>query len=194
MATLKIKIYGESCLREKCQPVKNFDAQLEELTSQMAETMYEAPGIGLAAPQIGVTQRIFVTDTIWTEIQETEAENGEEEQSSIDENPRKYRVYINPEIVWESDEDESMSEGCLSLPGIEGEVYRSCYITLRYQNLKGETQEEKLEEMEARCCQHELDHLDGVLFIDRMPFAKRSLLAVKLSALKRGELPENADT
>ncbi|MFP4380692.1 MAG: peptide deformylase [Candidatus Sumerlaeia bacterium] len=174
MAVLKIYTYGAPCLDRESEPIEKIDEEVHKLIDDMAETMYESEGIGLAAPQVGVNKRLFVMDTDWAE-----RENGERVGKK---NPQ---AYINPEITWESEVDDAMSEGCLSLPGIEGEVFRPIEVKMRWLDREGREHEEKLDEMMARCVQHERDHLDGILFIKRMPFVKRSLLAGKLRQLKK---------
>lgn len=176
--TQRIRIYGDPCLKEQCRPVEDFGPGLRELVERMAETMYEARGIGLAAPQVGEELRLYLTDVTWPETEE----DGRPVHKS-------YRVFINPELVWESDEDEPFTEGCLSLPGVEAEVFRPSRIRLRYQDLEGRHHEEDLDGIQARCCLHEGDHLDGVLFVDRLPFAQRSRVAGRLAELKRGNVP-----
>ena len=178
MKPLRIRIYDDPVLREKARAVETFDAELRDLALAMGEKMYDAPGIGLAGPQIGVLKRIFVSDVDWVE---------KDEEGNRTRNPEKknLRVFINPEILWESEEDDSMTEGCLSIPGIEGEVYRPTRIKLRFSQLDGKTREEEMEGLLARCAQHEIDHLDGVLFIDRLPFAQRAKLAGALNRLKK---------
>ncbi len=181
MALKKIRIYGDPCLREQSVPVETIDSEeVKTLIEDMIETMYEEDGIGLAAPQVGENVRIFVADT--------SAAEGDSQKKK----ERKPIVYINPEILEESPEDNAMDEGCLSLPELNGQVYRPIRIKLRYTTPDGEQHEENLDGMRSRCCQHEIDHLDGKLFIDRMPFVRRSLLAGKLAAIKRRQHEESA--
>jgi peptide deformylase len=174
MSSQPIRTYGDPCLKAVSKPVEDFDGALHDLIEAMSETLYaEAHHIGLAAPQVGVNQRVFLMDVDWVDLDE-------------DGNAQKnLQVFVNPEIVWQSDEDCSMSEGCLSLPDIEGEVYRPSEVKMRYFDAEGNQKERLLQEMESRCAQHEIDHLDGVLFVDRMPFVRRSMLAGKLNRLKK---------
>ncbi|HUT23870.1 MAG TPA: peptide deformylase [Sumerlaeia bacterium] len=174
MAPLQIKIYGDDCLKRISKPVETFDGDLKRLIGNMAETMYEARGIGLAAPQVGENVRLLILDVDWID-----EEGGEPKEE------RNLKVLVNPALAWESVEDSSVMEGCLSLPGIEGEVYRPVAAEIRYQDESGQQHERRVEGMEARCVQHEIDHLDGVLFVDRMPRMRRRLLAGKLNALKK---------
>jgi len=173
MAALRIRAYGESCLREQSVPVREINDEVRRLIHDMADTMYAAKGVGLAASQIGVNARLFVSDTDYVRDENGDTAN------------RHLKVFVNPEITWESPEDESLAEGCLSVPGIEGEVYRSVSVKLRYLDENGAEHERLVEGMEARCVQHEIDHVNGVLFIDRLPILRRRLLAGKLNSLKR---------
>ncbi|NQU42475.1 peptide deformylase [bacterium] len=174
MAIQKIRIYGDPCLKAHAERVEYFDQSLRSLARDMGETMYANRGIGLAASQIGVNLRVFVMDLDWVD-----EENGEQVAR------RNLRVFANPEIVEEASEDEAIPEACLSLPDLEGEVFRPVWVKLRWQDEAGRFHEEKMEGLRGRCVQHEGDHLDGILFIDRMPFAQRRLLAGKLQALKK---------
>jgi peptide deformylase len=169
-----IRTYGDPCLKVVSEPIDVVDAPLRALIDAMKEVMYASSGLGLAAPQIGENIRLFVIDVDWVD-----REDGQEQGE------RNPKVFINPEITWESPEDASVSEGCLSLPGIEGDVYRPVRVKMRYLDETGAAHERAMENLEARCVQHELDHLDGVLFVDRMPFVRRRLLAGKLSAIKK---------
>ena len=169
MALLPILHYPDPRLRQVSKPVEVFDDALLELVSDMGETMYEAPGVGLAAPQIGQFIRLLVYDPCAT-----------------DEEQRSLRVVINPEILFR-DGAVVGEEGCLSVPEYYGEVERAARITLRYQNVHGAVVETELEDLEARIVQHEMDHLDGVVFLDRMGPIKRDLLKRKIKkAIKEG--------
>lgn len=179
MALMQIKIYGDSVLRQKAEPIGEISSDLKELAESMGETMYAANGIGLAAPQVGVSRRLVVVDVDWAS-----RDKDESGARSLSEKARNLRVYVNPEITWESDEDCSLDEGCLSLPGVEGEVYRPSSVKVRYRDLQGVEHEELMEDMLGRCIQHEIDHLDGILFPDRMPFIKRARIAGQLNRLK----------
>jgi peptide deformylase len=181
MAVLKVRIYGDPCLKEKSDTVEEFGEELKRLVADMGETMYASKGIGLAAPQVGVNKRVFVMDTDWVE-----------EEGGKKTGKRRLRAFINPEFTWQSEEDEAVSEGCLSLPDLEGDVYRPISVRMRWTDLKGAKHEETLDGLMARCVQHETDHLDGVLFVDRMPFVKRSLLAGKLHQIKKRSQKETA--
>ena len=144
MALRNIRKYGDDVLRKKCREVDNIDKRLLTLIEDMFDTMYEADGVGLAAPQVGMLKRLFVID--------------------IGEGPL---VFINPEII-ETDGSQTDQEGCLSLPGELEEVMRPNYVRARALNEKGEEFEIEAEELLARAILHEYDHLNGTLFIDRV--------------------------
>ena len=144
MALRNIRKYGDDVLRKKCREVDNIDKRLLTLIEDMFDTMYEADGVGLAAPQVGILKRLFVID--------------------IGEGPL---VFINPEII-ETDGSQTDQEGCLSLPGELEEVMRPNYVRARGLNEKGEEFEIEAEELLARAILHEYDHLNGTLFIDRV--------------------------
>jgi peptide deformylase len=148
-----------------CPPVEQFDDDLRELAESMAETMYAAPGIGLAAPQVGVETRLAVVDVT----------SGEE--------PGHLLVLVNPEIV-ESSGAEIDVEGCLSIPGISDKVQRSFRITVEAQDLEGNPHRLEAEGLEARAIQHEIDHLDGVLFTDHLRGLRRERVRRKLKRLR----------
>ena len=143
---LDIYTLGEEVLTEKTKPVKTFDSALALLVDAMFETMAEADGVGLAAPQVGVSERLFV----------------------IDLRDGKRWVFINPEIIATSEECVTAEEGCLSIPGVFSEVTRAARVTVQARNLQGRPFTVEAEGLFARAIQHELDHLNGVLFIDRL--------------------------
>jgi len=145
MALLEIRRFGDPILRSPALPVTEFDARLAALASDMHETMTAAPGVGLAAPQVGVPRRLFTFAS------------GEESGS-----------YVNPEIVWRSEEIQEGEEGCLSIPGVYFPVLRAMRVRVRAQELDGSAVEREAEGFLARIFQHEIDHLDGVLFVDRL--------------------------
>lgn len=165
---MRVRIYGNPVLRKKSEKVTEFDDDLQAFLEDMAETMILEDGVGLAAPQVGVSKQIAVINR----------EPG---------NVATLIKVINPEITLFGDETDSMDEGCLSVPGIRGKVVRPVALEMTYQNEKGEQQELYAEGLEARIIQHELDHLDGVLFVDRLSLAKKVLIKGKLRELsKRG--------
>lgn len=173
MARMEIRIYDDPVLREKARPITEITERHRQLGQDMAEAMYESRGIGLAANQVGVTERIIVIDTTWSE------RDGKKPQ------PRNPIIMINPEVLEESERDDVLSEGCLSLPDIEGDVWRAVRIRVRYQDLQGNWIEQPASELLARCILHEIDHLEGILFIDRMVPAARQKMAGKLAKLRK---------
>ena len=161
--------YPDPVLAKRGEPVTVFDDKLKTLVEEMFESMYTAQGIGLAAPQIGLSQRLTVIDV------------------SFKKNPEEKIVLINPEIIVREGEQYE-EEGCLSLPEIREKVKRAAKVKVRAQNVKGEWFETEGEELLSRAFQHEIDHLDGVLFIDRLSRLKKDLLVRKIKKLiKNGE-------
>ncbi len=154
MAIRKIVTVPEAVLRRKARKVTDFDKDFQRLVDDMVETMREAPGVGLAAPQVGESTQLIVVEY---SIKEDEDEDA----------PRKLFVLANPEIVQASAETETGVEGCLSIPGLVGEVDRSLSITIKGQNRRGQPVKVKAKGWLARIFQHEIDHLEGVLFTDR---------------------------
>jgi peptide deformylase len=189
MPVQPIRIYGDPCLKRTSEPVVEFGDALRALIANMTDTLYHRPHhVGLAAPQIGVNLRVFVMDVDWVE--------SDSRKKSATPPHRNLQIFINPEILEESAEDESGQEGCLSLPGIDAEIYRPLSVRVRYQDVDGQTHEITATDFAARCLQHENDHLNGVLFIDHLPMLRRQLLAGKLARLKKqqqaGQIPESA--
>ena len=161
-------------LKQISPPVEGpVTADLRRLMDDMLETMYAAPGIGLAAVQIGDVRRVIVMDlndaVLEGDVQDAEPDESEEAQIAR----RNPRYYVNPEIVWASDELFTYEEGCLSVPEYFDSVERPARVRLRYLNYAGETIEEEAEGLYAVCIQHEMDHLEGVLFIDHLSRLKR---------------------
>jgi len=154
--------------------------EVRRLMDDMLETMYAAPGIGLAAVQIGDTRRVIVMDLgdamVEGDAQDAEAEESEEAQLAR----RNPRYFVNPEVIWASDELFAYEEGCLSVPEYFDSVERPARVRLRYMNYAGETIEEEAEGLYAVCIQHEMDHLEGVLFIDHLSRLKRERAVAKV--------------
>jgi len=186
MAILPIIAAPDPVLKQISRPVEVFDAELETLVNDMFETMYDAPGIGLAAIQVGVPLRVVVVD-LQEPVEGEEPESCEDEGCGHDHVVRKRepRVFINPVVLDPSEEYSVYNEGCLSVPDIYAEVERPAAVRLRWQDLKGEAHEEAMDGMMATCIQHELDHLEGVLFIDHLSRLKRSMALKKLEKAKR---------
>jgi peptide deformylase len=164
MAILAIRIYPDPILRVKCRPVTEIDARVKKLASDMVETMHAAPGVGLAAPQVGVDLRLAVVDV------------------SIGEDPSLVRVLVNPEVVERSGLEADV-EGCLSLPGITDKVDRPAFVTVRAQDLEGRPFEIQADGFHARALCHEIDHLDGILFPDHLRGLRRERVRRQLKKL-----------
>ncbi|MES0809874.1 peptide deformylase [Roseibium sp. SCPC15] len=150
-------------LRQVCAPIENIDADTRALADDMLETMYDAPGIGLAASQIGILKRIFVLDV------------------AKEDAPKEPMVFINPKIVWSSDDLSVYQEGCLSIPEYFEDVERPAEVTVQFMNREGNQQEIKADGLLATCIQHELDHLNGKLFIDYLSKLKRDRVVKKFA-------------
>lgn len=168
MAIRPILIHPDPRLKTVANPVETFDAGLKTLADDMLETMYDAPGIGLAAPQVGVLSRILVMDCVKDE----------------DEEPRPM-VLVNPVIEEASEEKRVYEEGCLSIPEQYAEVERPDWVTVSWKTLDGAEARERFEGLWATCVQHEIDHLDGKLFIDYLTPMKRQMITRKMTKLKR---------
>jgi peptide deformylase len=175
MSVLPIVTYEDDVLRKKASAVKKNSDELQQLIDDMFDTMYNAEGVGLAAPQIGILQRIFVADA------DVYADENEEE--------RAYGpiTMINPRIDVESDQTVTMEEGCLSIPDVMGPVSRPAKITVSFKDRDFTEQTLEVGGHLSRVIQHELDHLNGVLFVDHLSYFKRKLLSAKLKALEEGE-------
>ncbi|MBV9076698.1 MAG: peptide deformylase [Methylobacteriaceae bacterium] len=169
MAVRPIVKLPEAKLRLKSEPVGPVTEEVRRLSADMLDTMYDAPGIGLAAIQIGVPKRLVVIDL---------ARSDEERQPM---------VFVDPEIVWSSDEKRVHEEGCLSIPEFYEEVERPDRVTVRFRDLDGEMRELEADGMLATCLQHEIDHLNGVLFIDHLSRLKRSRVIKKFEKAARRE-------
>ena len=172
MALLPILEVPDPRLKQVSSPVEEVDDGIRALIADMFETMYAAPGIGLAAIQVGVPKRILVID-----LQEPEEEGGEP--------VRDPRIFINPEILDSSDQEVPYTEGCLSVPDQYAEVDRPDRVRARWLDEKGESHEEDIEGLLATCLQHEMDHLEGVLFIDHLSRLKREMILKKLAKLRK---------
>ncbi len=173
MAILPILEVPDTRLKTISRPVENFDGELKTLIEDMYDTMYAAPGIGLAAIQVGVPLRALVID-----LQE------EGEDGSVKRFPR---TFINPEILDPSEEFGVYNEGCLSVPDQYAEVERPSTIRARWQDLSGKVHEEEMSGLMATCLQHEMDHLEGILFIDHLSRLKRQMLLKKLEKFRKDD-------
>ncbi|MDX1975432.1 MAG: peptide deformylase [Rickettsiales bacterium] len=169
MAVLPIVIAPDPRLKTKSTPIDTIDDSVRKLAADMFDTMYSAQGIGLAAVQVGVLKRILVADVNWR---------------SLDEKGEQY-VLVNPEILEDSNEVNIYKEGCLSFPDQFSEVERPKGVRVRYQDLDGKTHEESFEGLLATCIQHEVDHLNGIVFVDHISSLKRDMILRKLTKLKK---------
>jgi peptide deformylase len=158
--------YGAAVLEAQTRPIEKFDDEFAKLCEDMFESMYAAQGVGLAATQIGLAKRLAVVDV------------------SVGKNPEAKLVLANPEII-HSEGDQREEEGCLSLPGFRGNVLRPAYVTIRAQNLTGETYEMRGEGLLARAFCHEIDHLNGVLFLQHLSMLKRDLIKRRIRKLRK---------
>ena len=165
MSVLKLYEYPDEVLRQKCEKVSKVDDELRRFLDDMLETMYADKGCGLAAPQVGVCKRIIVLD-----------DNPSDEDKSV----RRPMYLVNPEIIWRSDEMVLFNEGCLSLPDQRAEVERHEKVRVHYVDYNGNDQEILADDLLAIILQHEIDHLDGILYIDHLSRLKRSRLLSKL--------------
>lgn len=175
MSVLDIIKIPDPILKVACDPVERVDDELRALLDNMLETMYAAPGIGLAGPQIGVTRRILTMDCTRTD------EEAPEELRAI-KNPI---FMINPEIVWSSDDLSVYEEGCLSIPDYYAEVERPAEVIVKYLDRTGKEAELRADDLLATCVQHEIDHLDGILFIDHLSRLKRDRVIRKFTKMKK---------
>lgn len=178
--SLKIFTYPAPVLKKIAEPVTVFDKELEELCQDMLYTMYHAPGIGLAAPQVGVSKRLFVMDIDFDREEVTKAD-GSTEYVLSNFNPM---IIINP-VFKQKIGEQIYEEGCLSVPGIYEEVKRAESVLLEYQDVKGEKKQLEATGVLAVCLQHENDHLDGVVFLERLSMLKRNLLTKKFLKEKK---------
>lgn len=169
MAKLPILTYPDPILREQCAPVERVDDAMRRLLDDMLETMYAAPGVGLAGPQVGVTRRILVMDPA---------------SKKADEPGEPFQL-INPEILEMSDLPRVYEEGCLSIPDAYAEVERPATVRVRYIDREGKTQERHFEGHPATVVQHEMDHLNGLLFIDHLSRLRRDILVKKFRKGRR---------
>lgn len=173
---LSLVIHPDERLRLMSEPVAAITPEVRDLAAAMLEEMYASQGFGLAAIQVGVAQRIVVMDL------------------AVREGDRNPRVFINPEVVAEGEDWSRYNEGCLSLPGLYMDVERPHQVRIRYMDLEGKTHEEDADDLLARCFQHELDHLNGKLIIDRVSRLKREMALKKYEKLRKGAQDETSST
>ena len=170
MTIQKILTEPNKVLRQISSKVENVDKDIQKLMDDLLDTLYAAPGIGLAAIQIGIPKRVIVIDL------------------SRDEKKRNPMYFVNPEIVWKSENQSTYEEGCLSVPNQFAEIDRPKKCHLRYLDYNGNQKEIQAEGLLATCIQHEIDHLEGVLFIDYLSKLKKSMIIKKLSKQKKGNV------
>ncbi|MCA9743919.1 MAG: peptide deformylase [Deferribacteres bacterium] len=175
MALLQIRKYGDPVLRQKAKQIDPIDDEIVKLAEDMIETMQVAKGIGLAAPQIGLSLSMCVVDI------------------GLIEEGASPEAFINPEIIEEFGDDYTMEEGCLSIPEVNDDVTRKEAIRVTYQDINGEKHELSCDGMLARVLQHEIDHLHGIFFTDRLSAIKRKLLAKKLRAIESEAIHERIE-
>ena len=167
MAILNILHYPDKRLHKVAKPIVVVDDRVRQLAKDMAETMYEAPGVGLAATQVDVHQRVIVID--------------------VSEESNDLLVLINPEIVWSSDDSKVYEEGCLSVPGVYDEVERASEIKVKALDLNGEPFEFEADGLLAVCVQHEIDHLNGKVFVEKLSMLKQMRIRTKFTKLQKRE-------
>lgn len=180
MAVLTVHRFPDPVLKKRAQPVAAFDAALKTLADDMLDTMYREGGIGLAAVQVGVLRRLVVMDL----------KNGEEQDGKPA--PHRPQVFVNPEIL-QAEGEVVTEEGCLSVTEFRAEVKRAARVEIAYHTLAGQPKREWLDEIGAVCIQHEIDHLNGKLFIDHLPLLKREMVKKRLIKMQRAEQEELRD-
>lgn len=172
MSVLEIIVAPDPRLKRRAEPVEKVDDDVRKIMDDMLDTMYAANGIGLAGPQVGVLKRIIVVDV---------ARDGDDRQPM---------QMANPEVIWESDDERTYEEGCLSLPEHFAEVVRPEAVKVRYLDRENEIRTIDADDILATCIQHEIDHLDGVLFVDHISSLKRNMIIKKLQKFKKLQAEE----
>lgn len=179
---LPIIAYGDPILRKKCKEIPEDYPKLDELIANMWDTMYKAFGVGLAAPQVGRSIRMFLVDS------SPFAEDEELELQEREELKKLKKVFINPRIVEQEGEEWAFNEGCLSIPEIREDVFRKPSITIEYQDENFEHHRKTYAGLSARVIQHEYDHIEGILFTDKLSSLKKRLLKGKLAGISKGKI------
>ncbi|MDX1685616.1 MAG: peptide deformylase [Saprospiraceae bacterium] len=172
---LPIFAYGQPVLKKRAETIEKDYPDLDQLIENMWETMYNASGVGLAAPQVGLSKRLFVVDTAQMYEEDSEKEGIK-------------KAFINPVILLRSDEEGKYEEGCLSIPEVQGDVERPFRIRIKYQTPDFKDVQEDYEGLEARVIQHEYDHLEGILFVEKLGPLKKKRVAKKLEKIRRGQI------
>jgi peptide deformylase len=179
---LPVVAYGDPVLKKRASSISKDYPKINSLISDMYDTMYGANGVGLAAPQIGLSIRLFLVDTEPFSVDESLSDN---EKSKL----KKFkRTFINPEIIEESGEEWVFNEGCLSIPGVREDVTRKSQIKIRFQDENFVTKTESFDGLIARVIQHEYDHIEGVLFTDKLSNFKKRLIKSKLTSISKGKI------
>ena len=179
---LPIVAYGDPVLRKVGKEITKDYPNLKELIANMQETMYNASGVGLAAPQIGKDIRLFIVDA----TPFAEDEDLDESEREVLKNFKK--VFINPEIIEEEGEEWAFNEGCLSIPDVRNDVFRKPKVTFKYQDEDFNTHTDTLDGIAARVFQHEYDHIEGILFTDKISSLKKRLIKKKLENISKGKI------
>lgn len=177
-----IVAYGDPVLRKKCKEIPEDYPKLDEIIENMWETMYNAYGVGLAAPQVGIPIRLFVIDPA------PFAEDEELEEQEREQLKNLKKVFINPQIVKEEGDDWAFNEGCLSIPEVREDVFRKPVITIEYQDENFKKHRETFSGLAARVIQHEYDHIEGILFTDKLSSLKKRLIKGKLNNISKGKI------
>lgn len=191
---LPVVVYGSSILRKKTQIIDKDYPDLQQLIENMFDTMHRSDGVGIAAPQVGKSIRLFVVDASPLDDEEDEEEDEEEDDEEDDEEDEKEdlsdftKVFINAQIVLRDGEMVPFNEGCLSIPSIREDVMRPSHIKIEYYDENFDFHSEEYVGTKARIIQHEYDHLDGILFTDHLSPLKKRLLAAKLNAISKGKV------
>jgi peptide deformylase len=179
---LPIVAYGSPMLKKKAEDISKDHPKIDELLENMFETMYNASGVGLAAPQIGLSIRLFIVDAKPFSESESLSEPEKKELESFK------RVFINPQIIEENGIEWDFNEGCLSIPDVHEDIFRKPEITVEYLDENFTLQKEKLSGLAARVVQHEYDHIEGILFTDRISSLKKRLIKNKLTNISKGKI------
>ncbi len=189
MALKPLVIIPDKLLRTTSAPVGKITADIRKLVEDMFATMYDAPGIGLAAVQVGVPKRVVTMDLGKRGNKNAEPEKDDKDDDGDEdaEEVKNPRVFINPEITWSSEEKSIYEEGCLSIPDIHEDVERPARVKVKFLDLDGKEHEEEADGLYATCIQHEIDHLNGVLFIDHISKLKRDRIVKKFTKAAKRE-------
>ena len=184
---LPIYAYGRPVLRKECEELEEKDPAVKQILKDMFETMYAANGVGLAAPQVGMNIRVFIVDA--TRYADDYKNSKDPEERDEYENLKDFKkVFINPIVVEETGDDWAFEEGCLSIPEIRADVNRPENVTIEYFDENWKLKEETYEGFAARVIQHEYDHIEGVLFTDKVSPIKKRLMQRKLTNIKKGNI------